>query len=344
MNLWKHIILFFGSMLIMTTSAFAESWFAHLNESNITDLISASYTESKLRELGSTNPRRMLEKLFSPGAATKWRSFTDRDCSEEQIKDFFIGAILFRGPVSERGAIAAFYNPFWDAILITESFAEQIPVKGKLETIRKVNDFSFLSGAAFRGKMEQAESVLQDLASPQYSISYVICSLFAETKKKFDDLYGNQKLPLLLEIENEKSDQDWKRILSASALRLTMVSSLVKNKEDYREIRQLAGILQKGKISAFHLLFSSDYAKMMSQFFVKLPPRVRADFEPYAYYPDRKGGKIRCYVYVNSRYPRLFAVMVLGTGYGKTTFEWFDLAYAGQIRDVFESAVKEAEK
>ena len=44
MNLWKHIILFFGSMLIMTTSAFAESWFAHLNESNISDLISASYT------------------------------------------------------------------------------------------------------------------------------------------------------------------------------------------------------------------------------------------------------------------------------------------------------------
>ena len=57
-----------------------------------------------------------------------------------------------------------------------------------------------------------------------------------------------------------------------------------------------------------------------------------------------KGGKIRCYVYVNSKYPRLFAAMVLGTGYGKTSFEWFDLAYAEQICGVFESAQKEMKK
>ena len=36
--------------------------------------------------------------------------------------------------------------------------------------------------------------------------------------------------------------------------------------------------------------------------------------------------------------------MVLGTGYGKTSFEWFDLAYAEQICGVFESAQKEMKK
>ena len=344
MNLWKHIILFFGSLLIMTSSLSAESAFAHLSEKNISHFLSASYTESKIRELGTTNPQLMLEKLFSSSAAKKWRTFTEPDFSDEQIKDFFIGAVLFRGPFSERGAIAAFYNPFWDTILITESFTEQVAVKGKMETIRKVNDFAFVAGSMFRGTPNQAETVLADLAAPQHSISYVICSLFIKTKKQFDAIYGKLTLPLLIETGHERSDKNLKQILSASALRLKMVSSLVKNKENYREVWQLAEILQKGKISAFNLLFSSDYAKMMSQYFVKLPLMARANFEPYAYYPDRKGGKIRCYVYVNSKYPRLFAAMVLGTGYGKTSFEWFDLAYAEQICGVFESAQKEMKK
>jgi len=78
----------------------------------------------------------------------------------------------------------------------------------------------------------------------------------------------------------------------------------------------------------------------MSESFVKLPKVVRKDFEPYGYYPDKNGSRTRCYLYVNTRFPRLFAVMLLGNGIGNTTFEWFDFAYADEIKAAFDEALR----
>lgn len=78
---------------------------------------------------------------------------------------------------------------------------------------------------------------------------------------------------------------------------------------------------------------------MMSQTFCRLPENIRADFEPYGYYPDRNGGKARVYVYINTRFPRLFAVTSVGLG-SESSFEWYDFLRCEELLKGFEMAEK----
>ncbi len=333
-------------LLIMSLiSVYAETAFDRITEKNAEYFIEASYTESTIRDNGISDTRRMIEKLFSKNAQKKWLAMVERYFSKEQIRDFFGGAVLLRGAVSERGGIGALYNPFWDTILIVESFTETETVNGNEEKIRKVNDFMFLNGAFFREEKNRAMEIFNTLANPpEKGLSYILTGLFDSTKKKFDSIYGKQKYPLLMADEDDNAEANISQIQYISALRLKMVSSLLGNKENYKEIWQLAKVLRKNSIKSFELLFSSEYAKFMSRYFVKLPENIRADFEPYAYYIDKSNSKIRYYVYVNTRFPRLFCSMLLGTGYGKTSFEWFDFAYSQEIHEAFQQVAKEAQK
>ena len=341
----KRMIMYLVAGIMASSCAHAKSAFEKMTQDNASYFMDASYTDSKIRETGMDNQDLLVSKLFSDGAAKKWKGLLEQNFSKEQIRDFFVGAVLMRGPVTERGGIAAFYNPFWDTILITESFSVKVNVDGKTENIRKVNDFRFLSGAIFRGDSEEASrTVVTDITRPPAGVAYAVCSLFARTQKHFNSLYADLKYPLLMNDEDDRSEENIKQIQACSALRLKMVVSLAEDKENYKEAWQLVSTLKKGNIVIFNLLFSSEYAKLMSEYFVKMPMEIRQDFEPYAYYPDKSNSKICCYVYVNIRFPRLFAVMILGNGYGNTSFEWFDFAYSDEIDTAFGEVLKEAQK
>ena len=341
----KRMTMFLAISMLTCSTAYTGSAFERMTQDNAGYIFDASYTDSMIRETGIDNQELMVAKLFSDGAAKKWKSLTEQNFSKEQIRDFFLGAVLFRGTVSERGGVAAFYNPFWDTILITESFDVNVNIKGKTESIRKINDFRFLSGAVFRGDSEDtARKVVADIAKPPLNVAYTICGLFSRTQKHFNSLYANLKYPLLMNDENDRSENNLRQIQACSALRLKMATTFADTKENYKEAWQLVSTLMKGKLPMFHLLFSSEYAKLMAEYFVKMPMEIRQDFEPYAYYPDKMNPKVRCYVYVNTKFPRLFAVMVLGTGYGNTSFEWFDFAYSDEIEAAFGEVEKEARK
>ena len=341
----KRMIMFLAINMLTCSTAYTGSAFERMTQDNAGYFFDASYTDSMIRETGIDNQELLVAKLFSEGAAKKWKSLTEQNFSKEQVRDFFLGAVLFRGTVTERGGIAAFYNPFWDTILITESFDVTMNIKGKTESIRKVNDFRFLSGAVFRGDSEDtARKIVADIAKPPLSVAYTICGLFSRTQKHFNSLYANLKYPLLMNDENDRSENNLRQIQACSALRLKMATTFADTKENYKEAWQLVPTLKKGKLPMFRLLFSSEYAKLMAEYFVKMPTEIRQDFEPYAYYPDKTNPKVRCYVYVNTKFPRLFAVMVLGTGYGNTSFEWFDFAYSDEIETAFGEVEKEARK
>lgn len=301
--------------------------------------LDAALTESELQTQGARNPEQAFRALFSESAAKKWQSLTGDIFIPEQIRDFFCGSVLLRGPVSKDGAIAGFYNPWWDAILITESYQTTANVDGESGKIRKVNDFAFLSGAAFRGESLSDTAVAEQLAAPGGSPSRIVIRLMALTQRKFTDLYGSQSVPLLLEHPGDGTEASMRQIIACAGVRLKMTQLLLKNKIRYNDCWSLAKTLRTGEIGTFNLLFPSEFGTMMSQTFCRLPENIRADFEPYGYYPDRNGGKARVYVYINTRFPRLFAVTSVGLG-SESSFEWYDFLRCEELLKGFEMAEK----
>ena len=102
----KRMIMFLAINMLTCSTAYTSSAFERMTQDNAGYFFDASYTDSMIRETGIDNQELLVAKLFSDGAAKKWKSLTEQNFSKEQIRDFFLGAVLFRGTVSERGGIA----------------------------------------------------------------------------------------------------------------------------------------------------------------------------------------------------------------------------------------------
>ena len=305
-------------------------------------VVEASFMESTLRETMMTNETLAVRALFTEDAAARWRAFAEANFSREQIRDFFVGAVQLRGPVDAKLSVSGFYNPWWDAILVAEHSGEKSAVRGENGTaedilVRRVSDFLFLSGESFRDEPHEEIPSTEPVLPGAHLIPMAVSDLTARTRRRFDAAYADG-VALLAEHPEQDTKENIREIQVRSALRLKMAKNLIENGTHFKEAWQLAKVLKDGRKGTFDLLFSSAYAKMMSEKFVTLPQMVRTGFEPYGYYAADDGSGARTYVFVNVRHPRLFAVAHLGLGLRKTVFEWFDLARADEIVDAFRKA------
>lgn len=301
------------------------------------DMVESSYAESVLRETMITNMPLAVKALFCDYAAVKWNAFVERNLSPIQVRDFFAGAAQLRGPVDSKRSVGAFYNPWWDAILIVENSGDFVSLPDGEVNVRKVGDFRFLSGESFRGEAHSEVPSVESVAPSSRRLPHVVAELSARTSARFEAMYSDG-LPLMSDHPESDDADSVKEILVRSALRLKMAQNLNADPGRYKEAWQLAKLLKDGRKGAFDLIFSSDYAKMMSEKFTTLPKIARDGFEPYGYFAAADGSNIRTYVFVNVRHPRLFALAHLGLGLRKTVFEWFDLAYADDIAKAFKMA------
>ena len=73
---------------------------------------------------------------FSPAAADAWRAtvadadpdkMKPRQFAPPQIADFFAGAQVLPGPYDAAGAVFAYYNPWWDALLFIRTSGGKLP-------------------------------------------------------------------------------------------------------------------------------------------------------------------------------------------------------------------------
>lgn len=332
----RGILACLFTMCIVSVNASVENNMT-VEENLIYEKIETAYAEGVLRETIITNEHLAVKALFSTEAAVKWKALTESNFSSEQIRDFFVGAVQLRGPVTKKAAVGGFYNPWWDTIFITESYSENVNVSNKEVRVRKIGDFRFLSGESFRGEKHSEIPSVESVLANEQLLPMTVAKLTAKTRKRFNDIYGSG-IPLLADHIDSESVDNIKEIQVRSAMRLKMVQNLLVDASRYKESWQIAKVLRKSKKGTFDLLFSSDYAKMMSEKFTSLPMVLRSDFEPYAYYSSKDNSKIRMYVFVNVKYPRLFALAYLGLGYRKTVFEWFDVARADEILKAFKVA------
>ena len=337
MKIRKISIVLVGGLMCLTS--ISDDAIGQIAEKSALDLLETAYTEYHFRRAMTTNSEFAVKAFFTEGAANKWRMLKEPNFSDEQIRDFFVAAVQLRGPVSEKGAVAGFYNPWWDAIFVAENYGEPVAVDGQPVNVRKVTDFVFLSGEQFRGEVPSEIPSAEAVLSKKHLLPMTLALFTSKTRAKFDSLYGGMSgVPLLAEHPESRTSENIRQIQARSALRLKMASDFIRNGKAHKEAWQLAKIMADGKKPVFDLLFSSDHAKLMSSYFVKLPPSVRTGFEPYAWYPAADGSNVRIYAYVNVKHPRLFALMYLGLGHKKTVFQWFDFARADEIAGVFKMA------
>ena len=299
--------------------------------------IESSYAESVLRETMVTNAPLAVGKLFTDDASVKWNAFCEKHLSGVQLRDFFAGAVQLRGPTGGKNSIGGFYNPWWDAILVVESSGDTVSLQGGEVNVRKVGDFRFLSGESFRGEAHSDVPSAESVAPAVRRIPHAVADLAARTRRRFEALYADG-VPLMADHPDSGEERNVMEFECRSAMRLKMAQDLNSDPARYREAWQLAKLLRDGRKGTFDLVFSSDYAKMMSSRFVTLPKTARDGFEPYAYYSSGDGSNVRTYVFVNMRHPRLFALAHLGLGPRKTVFEWFDFARSDEIVEAFNKA------
>ncbi len=292
------------------------------------DFAQYALTEESFRQAACETPGEAVKAFFSPRADLRWSNLA-REFSEEQLRDFFLGAVVLRGPFSGDGAVCAVYNPWWDTVLLLESSG--------LPEVPKFNRFYLLAGEIFRGEPVASPPVVHSVIPGDLPIAVEAAKRYAATLAHFETLYADQSRITLLEHPDSLSEENLTAIQCRSGLRLKLISMLLHNQSHYNEIHQLAQMLQSGAERDFLAVFTTPENAGIIKPFLQLNELLRKNFIPYGYVPTAEG---RLYVFVNAEFPRLFATMSLGGGWRKTVFEWYDIAHSGEIIAIWNDREK----
>ena len=288
-------------------------------------------TEDAFRTMAARDPQMAVNGFFDNLAKLRWENFT-RDFSREQLRDFFLGALIFRGAFSEAGGVTGYYNPWWDAILLTYS-------RG-LPDIPRVREFDFLCGELFRGEAVPEKPEYGSVLPEREPLTVSVMALQEKTRRHFEKLFSGGAAATRLERNpGGRLAANLRTIQARSALRLKMYSMLLHDQARYREAWEMAGFLQNGDGRNFFPVFTTSENRPLIEAFLKLDPLLRQGFVPYGYIPSSEG---RLYLFVNGEVPRLFATMSLGGGWRRTIFEWYDLDRAEDFMKIWNSRTEVA--
>lgn len=287
-----------------------------------------------------------LEPFFTESVYGEWKEKTREELDETQLADFFNAAQVLVGSFGEGGAVLAFWNPFWDALLFVETGGKLSLPEGRFEEseIPLVERFAWTSGESFRG--EPADAGLPRTGTvvpgPDEPLSVALWRVQRETVSRFDRLYpAKSALRTVLfrtGVESPGSEADWSRIRARSALRLRMAPMLASNRVDFAVASRCTGLLRTGALWRLRDHFRDPAHDFFCAQLAELPSQLRSEFELYGYVPTPDG---TLYYFVEIGVPRLFATVTVPkdrldrAGGPEVSMEWYDLDRAGELLDAW---------
>lgn len=302
-----------------------------------------------MRFIAMDKPDRAVEMYFSPSAQSKWKLKVAREMESIMTADFFTGAIPLPGPQSVVESIAAFYNPWWDAMLLMR----MRPVEATATSIAhvEVTEFHLLSGETFREEPPEKDDAsirITTVVPENDPISVEVWRSLSTVKKRFEVLfpldgpvtYGAFASTLAMLDAN----LEMKRIIARGALRLKFAQMLLKNKKDAFTATTLANLVRTAGHYQLFTYFQDKECFKMLRTLSEMPDVFRKDFIPYGYVPTEAGTQ---YLFINRKVSRLYATAAVPAGVGKdkpASLEWFDLAQSDELLKTWESAKKEVSK
>ena len=305
---------------------------------------------------GGTNITAIVPGVFFEAAASsRWMVSIAPEFSPEQISDFFVASEVFLGPYNDNGAVVAYYNPWWDAILLTRTNVRGgIPRSEDASSANapKITEFEWLGGETFRGEtppQDLAKTCVRTVVPEEDPISVEIWRRQKTTLARFDTIYGDdpgadQDLRLIslglasFDAKARKTELD--RIQVRAGLRLKLLSLQMKSEEAVGVAKRVTDLLRSSSVVMLKRHFTSPVHEFFCETFAKLNKRAfRRGFVPYGYVPTEEGA---LYIFVNAQLPRLYATVSMPKGLvdGETDkpaiFEWYDLEQAAEHLDAWE--------
>lgn len=297
--------------------------------------------------------------FFTGMTWNQWTKDVAVEFSDEQITDFFAGAVVLLGPIGADGSVFAYFNPWWDALLVVQttiSEGKSIPEPGKASNIGPlaVKRFEWLSGETFRGETPSDSPSLRTVVPDSDPLSVEIWRVQRATLAKFDSVYGADPAGKVAFHGKQIGADDgldraaeFSRIQVRAGTRLKLLSLQMKNEEALGVAIRVCDLLRSASVVMFKRHFTDPAHEFFCETFTKLNRRAfRSGFVPYGYVPTAEGA---LYVFVNANLPRLYATVSMPAGLvdGETekpaVFEWYDLDQASELLAAWE-AEQAAEK
>ncbi len=279
--------------------------------------------------------------LLSPAAADAWRAMVVRPSADgpapatpafttEQLQDFFAGAMVLPGPFDGRGAVFAYWNPWWDALLFVRT------ANGNLSSadVPAVQSFVWTSGETFRGESESGMSTVAPSATP---LSVALWRAQSATRACFRERIGEgagRAVRLHRSVTDADPAAEWQRIQTRAGLRLRLASLLVGNPTNAAVAARCCALLRSGGKRELARHFDVREDRFFCRTLAALPAAVRAGFVPYGCIPAPEG---TLYLFVNEEMPRLYATVSFPKGRldgpfaGAVQMEWYDLGEADAL-------------
>ena len=301
-----------------------------------------------------TNATAMARHCNAVGAA-RWNDGIAAAFDDRQLGDFFAGAQTWIGAYDDEGAVGAWFNPWWDALLFFRTEKGSLPhseTETALDKNPEIAQLFFLSGETFRGKTnevaETPPSVRTTLPGADEPLAVAVWRAQSVTLRRFDEAFppngddGPRKKRLrdLEALAQADPGRETLRLQARSAVRLRMLSLLGKNKESFLVAGECVRTLRTGSAMALRHRFTSAVHNAFCRSLAKLPAPLRAGFDLSGYIPTEKG---TLFVFVNKDMPRVFATVTFpagrlsGGGAGDTAMEWYDLGQAADLLAAWES-------
>ncbi len=260
-------------------------------------------------------------KVFLEGrAALRWRRLSD-EYSEEQLNDFFLGAVTMLAEDNVHGAL---YNPWWDAILL-------VVMEGEPGAVPKIVRFAFSSGERFRGEPRPEVPATESVIPQKQPMAVTLWELMARTRKTFMGLTAAQGDALIDELQVQ-DDDDLRTVQIRSAARLKTMVMFLGDKPMQRQARRLARHLGSRNPEDITGYFTDDAGGFLPSY-AKLPAVLRSNMIPYCYVPGKEG---TLFVFFNEKLPRIFVTVTLPRNGFRHIMEWYDFQAVDQVLDIWK--------
>jgi len=136
------------------------------------------------RRVASAKPTQAMEQFALPGCLESWKSNIQVLFDEPELEwgDFFCYALNFIGRVEQNKAVVAFYNPWLDAVLLSEWSGS--------EKNLKITRFVLSSGESWRNEAVDSNNLpLVKWQQGNKPLAEAIGGVFAEFARVFDSEY-----------------------------------------------------------------------------------------------------------------------------------------------------------
>ena len=271
-------------------------------------------TVTEFHRMAMGDPDVAVETYFENRCLRRWRRM--EMLKKQQWVDFFVGAMEITGSYDRENAVSAIYNPFWDMILLLEL---KLPETGGKAVVGK---YALLSGETFRGEKPSEKPYATVVSNGRPQIVELM-AVYAKTAERFDKKFPLKSPPNLGEFAFPDIEEEMKLIVMRSALRLKLIKSMLKDKDESKLMKNLQILLQHGRREEFRQIFWNGKYDTHIRTIMALPDDVREQFVLY-YYCKRPDCSV--FMYIPLFMPHLVAVVTFPKGdTGVATLEIYDL-------------------